>query len=86
MKVVFQNWRSFLASMRDYRKHPEKYAEKPNIPGYIRDKAKEVVFSNQDCAIKERKFLKLPYTKQRLNIGKLGCSEGKLMQARVVPI
>ncbi|MGO4370645.1 RNA-guided endonuclease InsQ/TnpB family protein [Paenibacillus sp. MCAF20] len=85
MKVVFQNWRSFFASIRDYRKHPEKYAGRPNIPGYMRGKTKDVVFSNQDCTIKERKFLKLPYTKKRLNIGKLGCLGGKLMQVRVVP-
>ncbi|MHA6481868.1 RNA-guided endonuclease InsQ/TnpB family protein [Paenibacillus sp. strain BS8-2] len=85
MKVVFQNWKGFFASMKDYRKHPEKYSGKPNIPGYARRPVKEVVFSNQDCVIKERKFLKLPKTKLQLNIGKLGCIDGQLKQVRVVP-
>lgn len=57
MMMVFQNWKSFFASMKDHRKHPEKYTGKPRIPGYSRGKAKEVVFSNQDCVIKGRKFL-----------------------------
>ncbi|CAM4350221.1 transposase [Paenibacillus alkaliterrae] len=85
MKAVFQNWTAFFASMKDYRMHPEKYTGKPNIPGYARSKLKEVEFSNQDCVIKGRKFLKLPKTKLLLNIGKLGCSGGQLMQVRVVP-
>ncbi|MHA6481988.1 RNA-guided endonuclease InsQ/TnpB family protein [Paenibacillus sp. strain BS8-2] len=85
MKVVFQNWNGFFASMKDYRKHPEKYSGKPNIPGYARRPVKEIVFSNQDCVIKERKFLKLPKTKLQLNIGKLGCIDGQLKQVRVVP-
>lgn len=85
MKVVFQNWKGFFASMKDYRKHPEKYSGKPNIPGYARRPMKEVVFSNQDCVIKEQKFLKLPKTKLQLNIGKLGCIDGQLKQVRVVP-
>ncbi|MBD2868853.1 RNA-guided endonuclease InsQ/TnpB family protein [Paenibacillus arenilitoris] len=85
MKIAFQNWVSFFASMKDYRKHPRKYSGKPRIPGYVRSKVKEVVFSNQDCVIKEKKFLKLPKTKLQLNIGKLGCTGGQLKQVRVIP-
>ncbi|WP_214629491.1 RNA-guided endonuclease InsQ/TnpB family protein [Paenibacillus agaridevorans] len=85
MKVVFQNWKAFFASMKDFRKHPEKYTGKPNIPGYARGTAKEVVFSNQDCIVKGGRFLKFPKTNLQLNIGKLGRTEGQLMQVRVVP-
>lgn len=85
MKIAFQNWLSFFASIKNYRKHPGKYSGKPHIPGYARSKVKEVVFSNQDCVIKEQKYLKLPKTKQQLNIGKLGCTGGQLKQVRVVP-
>ena len=85
MKVVFHNWNAFFASIKDYRQHPEKYNGKPHIPGYARNRVKEVIFSNQDCVIKERKCLKFPKTKLQLNIGKLGCTDGQLMQVRVVP-
>lgn len=85
MNVVFQNWKAFFASQKDYRNHPEKYNGKTRIPGYARNREKEVVFSNQDCVIKERKYLKFPKTRLQLNVGKLGCTDGKLMQVRVVP-
>ncbi|SMF72303.1 putative transposase [Paenibacillus uliginis N3/975] len=85
MKRVFSNWQSFFASITDYRVRPDKYAGRPHIPGYARTKTKEVVFTNQDCEIKDRKYLKLPKTKQRLNIGKLGYTEGDLKQVRIVP-
>lgn len=85
MKGVFQNWTNFFVSMKEYRHHPEKYTGKPNIPGYARSLVKEMVFSNQDCVIKERRFLKFPKTKLQLNIGKLGCTDGQLKQVRVVP-
>nr|WP_257348802.1 transposase [Pseudalkalibacillus decolorationis] len=84
MKTVFQNWKSFHASLKDYKLHPEKYKARPRIPNYCRSSEKEVLFTNQDCVIKAYKYLKFPKTKDRLNIGKLGGS-GKLMQVRVIP-
>ncbi|CEI80754.1 putative transposase [Oceanobacillus oncorhynchi] len=85
MKMVFQNWRSFYGSLREYKKNPVKFKARPRIPGYCRSKEKEITFSNQDCMVKDNKFLKFPKTKARLNIGKLGYSEGRLKQVRVVP-
>ncbi len=85
MKYVYQNWKSFFASIKDYGRHPEKYRGRPRMPSYSRAKDKEVVFTNQDCEIKEGKYLKLPKTSFRLNIGKLGYKDGKLKQVRVVP-
>ncbi len=85
MKTVFQNWKSFYASLREYKMNPSKFKARPKIPGYSRSFEKEVSFSNQDCVMKENKFLKFPKTKERLNIGKLGFTEGKLKQVRVNP-
>ncbi|MFA1819298.1 RNA-guided endonuclease InsQ/TnpB family protein [Virgibacillus oceani] len=85
MKAVFQNWKSFYASLRDYKDHPVKYNARPRIPGYSRTSAKDIIFTNQDCCIKEQKYLKFPKTKLKLNIGKLGMAEGKLMQVRIIP-
>lgn len=85
IKSVFQNWKSFYASLREFKVNPGKFKARPKIPGYGRSFEKEVTFSNQDCVIKERKYLKFPKTKERLNIGKLGCVEGKLKQVRILP-
>ena len=85
MRIVFQNWKSFYASLREYRNTPSKFKTRPRIPGYSRSKEKEVTFSNQDCVIRDHKFLKFPKTKEQLTIGKLGSIEGKLKQVRVIP-
>lgn len=85
MKAVFQNWRSFYGSLREYKSSPSKFKARPKIPGYCRTKEKEVSFSNQSCLIIENKYLKFPKTKERLNIGKLGFTKGKLKQIRVIP-
>jgi putative transposase len=85
MKSVFQNWKSFFASIKDYRQYPEKYKGRPRIPTYCRAKEKEILFTNQDCVIKDHKYLKFPKTKQRLSIGKVGRVDGKLKQVRVIP-
>jgi putative transposase len=78
MKTVFQNWKSFYASLREYKTNPSKFKARPGIPNYCRSKEKGISFSNQDCVIKEGRFLKFPKTKKQLNIGKLGFTEGKL--------
>jgi putative transposase len=85
MKTVFQNWKSYYASLREYKTNPSKFKARPRIPSYCRSKEKEVSFSNQDCVIKEKRYLKFPKTKKCLNIGKLGFTDGKLKQVRVNP-
>ncbi|MGG1664622.1 RNA-guided endonuclease InsQ/TnpB family protein [Brevibacillus sp. NRS-1366] len=85
MKGVFQNWKGFFASRKAYQKNPVAFTGKPHIPKYSRSLQKEVILTNQDCVIKEGKYLKLPFTKYRLNIGKVGSTKGKLMQVRVIP-
>jgi putative transposase len=85
MKNVFQNWKSFFAGLRDYRQHPHKYKAKPRIPNYCRAQEKEILFTNQDCTLREGRFLKFPKTKHRLNVGKLGGTPEKFKQVRVLP-
>lgn len=85
MRVVFQNWKSFFKSLKEYKKNPSNYTGRPKLPKYApKNGRKECTFSNQVCVIKDDKFLKFPLTSQRLNIGKLGVT-GKLQQVRIVP-
>jgi len=85
MKRVFSNWQSFYASLKEHRANPDKYTGRPRIPGYTRAKTREVILTNQDCEIKDHKYLKLPKTKHRLNIGKLGYTDGQFKQVRIIP-
>lgn len=83
--MCFKTGNRFFASLTDYKQNPTKYKARPRISKSSRTTKKEVIFTNQDCVIKDKKFLKFPKTKERLNIGKRGFSEGKLKQVRVIP-
>ena len=86
MKTCFQDWKSFFVSLKDYKKHPEKYKARPQIPGYQpKGGLKEAIFSKQICKIKNEKYLTFPLTKERLNIGKLFQAEGHFQQVRIIP-
>ena len=86
MKSMFQNWKSFFASLSDYRKNPHKYKGKSHIPTYSQSKVKEVSFTNQDCVIKDEKYLKFPKTKEQLHIGKIAHIKGKLKPVPLSPV
>ncbi|QST02066.1 IS200/IS605 family element transposase accessory protein TnpB (plasmid) [Pontibacillus sp. ALD_SL1] len=85
MKSAFEDWKNFFKSLRDYKKHPHKYNGRPNIPGYSKASQKELLLTNQDCTIKQDRYLKFPKTKTKLNIGKLGYNGKKLKQVRIIP-
>ena len=64
----FKNW---LASLREYKKHPEKYLGKPKMPRYKKSDLTTVIITNQDAVLYRDDIgmsLKLPLQKQRLNI------------------
>jgi len=39
LRQLDQNWRAFLAALKEWKMHPEKFLGRPNLPGY-KDKAK----------------------------------------------
>jgi putative transposase len=48
LKVLEQNWKSYFASIKDYKKNPHKYKGLPKPPKYKnnKDKKNEVIFTN----------------------------------------
>ena len=62
----FKNW---LVSLREYKKHPEKYLGKPRMPHYKKQDLVTVIITNQDAVLYPEQngvSLKLPITKERL--------------------
>ena len=62
----FKNW---LASLREYKKHPEKYLGKPKMPRYKKSDLTTVIITNQDAVLYRDDIgmsLKLPLQKQHL--------------------
>jgi len=86
LRLLMRDWKSFFASVGDYKVNPSKYNGRPKPPRYAKKNGrKTAMFTSQICKIKDNKYLRFPKTKLQLNIGKLGLIDGKLKEVRVVP-
>ena len=80
----FKNW---LASLREYKKHPEKYLGKPKMPRYKKSDLTTVIITNQDAVLYRDDIgmsLKLPLQKQRLYFSYLS-SDPVLKEVKIKP-
>lgn len=84
MKKLYQNWKSFFASVKAYQKHHSTFTGRPRIPKYIKSSMKEIVFTNQVCKLQD-KYIRFPKTSIKLNIGKLFGRIDNLKEVRVSP-
>jgi putative transposase len=83
IKLLFKNWKSFFALNKDFYKNPSKYKGKPKLPNY-KDKEKGrniLVFTNQQCKIKEGKI----HFPKQINLPPLKTKVENLQQVRIVP-
>ena len=53
MRKTFEAWKGYFSALKDWRKHPGKYAAKPRIPGYIRSAETTAWFTNQTAKLKD---------------------------------
>ena len=80
----FKNW---LASLREYKKHLEKYLGKPKMPRYKKSDLTTVIITNQDAVLYRDDIgmsLKLPLQKQRLYFSNLS-SDPVLKEVKIKP-
>ncbi len=86
MKEAFEAWKSFFKAIKDYKANPSKYKGRPKLPQYASKTGRKTCsLTNQIAVIKDKKYLKLPKTNIKLNVGKLGKIEGSLKETRIVP-
>ena len=89
LKQLDEVFKSFFATSKDYKAHPEKYSGKPKLPGYLTKGGKNTVtFTNQVAKIKLNKktgmyYLRLPKTKCIVNLGREPI-KGVLKEVQVV--
>lgn len=76
----FQNW---LSALRKYKQNPALFTGKPRMPKYCKGNITAFAFTNQEAVIYDYK-LKLPKTKQRLEIRKR-CN-ARLQEVKVCPV
>ena len=88
MKQCFLDWKSYLKSLKEYKKNPSKFLGIPKLPNYKEDPLSNAVLTNIICKIKttdERSYLTFPKTKLTYNLGTYINSDAKLQQVEIKP-
>ena len=57
LRVLDKNIKSYIKSIKDYKKHPEKYNGMPKLPNY-KGKVNQLIYTNQCCRITKDGILK----------------------------
>lgn len=73
IKKTVKSWKSYFQLRKDYVIHPEKYKARPRIPGYIKQPAMTVAYTNQTAKFIRkdgRAYLRLVNHKPPVLIGK----------------
>lgn len=85
LKNLDRNWKSFFKSIKDWKKHPEKYKAMPRLPRYKnKDGEHLLIFTNQNCSIKDG-VVKFP---KKCNLDmevKTRIKNEDMQQVRIIP-
>ena len=82
IKLLFKNWTSYFAAIREWKKNPSKFQGMPKIPNYKKKNGHFVaIFTNQQVKIKEG-FIHFP---KAVNISPMKTSVSKPKQVRIIP-
>ncbi len=80
IKLLFKNWKSYWASIKDWKKSPSKYLGKPKLPKYKKETS-IIVFTNQQVKIKNG-FIYFP----KNTISPLPTKVDNICQVRIIPL
>lgn len=80
IKLLFKNWKSYWASIKDWKKNPSKYLGKPKLPKYKKETS-IVVFTNQQVRIKDG-FIHFP----KNTISPIKTNIDNICQVRIIPL
>jgi len=83
LRIVDRNWKAFFRAMKEWKKHPEKFKERPRIPRYKKKDGEFVlVFTSQQVKLRDGWLIILP-EKVGLKV-KTRIKEG-LREVRIIP-
>jgi putative transposase len=82
IKTLFSNWKGYFASMREWRKHREKFTGMPKMPKYKKKDGRfTATFTNQQVKVKDG-YLHFP---KAVNLRPIKTSVSKPKQVRIKP-
>lgn len=83
VKAACVDFKTWLASMKAYKKHPADFTGKPKMPGYKKSSVAMVKFTNQDCVFRNS-VLKFPKTRETISLPHID-SGSRLKEVQVQP-
>ena len=88
LRKLCSDFKSFLASIKEYKKNPNKYTGRPNLPRYkAKDSKYELILTNQEAKLQEG-ILVFPKVFQGLTVKPLCISKKdfySFQQVRIIP-
>jgi len=82
IRLLYQNWNSFLSATADFKENPDKYQSKPKIPKYKKkDGFSIAIFTNQNSRIKDGKI----HFPKKVNLQPLPTKVENFQQIRIIP-
>ena len=85
LKLLSRDYKSFFEALKVYKRDPSAFTGRPRLPKYVKENGlKTAILTNQICTVKDDKYLKLPGTKTRLNLG-MSVGDASLKEVRIKP-
>lgn len=89
LRLLDQNWKSFFASIKDFKKHADKYLGRPKLPKYLKKDSEYLFFfTYQEVRLKKDNLLHFPRTLQDFTLRPKCIYEddfNKIKQVRFLP-
>ena len=85
LKLLSRDYKSFFEALKVYKRDPSAFTGRPRLPRYVKENGlKSAILTNQICTVKDDKYLKLPGTKTRLNLG-MSVGDANLKEVCIKP-
>ena len=88
IRKVVQDWKSYFAALKSYKKNPSAFLAKPRMPGYTCEKMFMLTFTNQVCTLSRTSgglFLTFPGLDAPVKVSNDIWYAGKYIKTEVIP-
>lgn len=83
LKLLMRDYRSFFEAVKAYKSNPAAFTGRPKPPHYVKEGGlKTAILTNQICRVKDKRYIKFPGTKEKLDAGR---SIEQLKEVRIKP-
>lgn len=82
LRLLERNWKSFFSAIKDYKKNPSKYTNRPKLPKYLDKKSRNILMlTNINCKLKNG-IIRFP---KAFNGFTIKTKVSSLLQVRILP-